>query len=72
MCQSSGFAQVGTISAFSIPTAARARHPPTMDMGRAKAQLGELEAAKEALRRAFALDEELKLEAVKDDRLSAV
>lgn len=43
-----------------------------LDLGRAKAQLGDLEAAKEALRRAFALDEELRLEAVKDDRLSAV
>jgi hypothetical protein len=41
-------------------------------LGRAKAQLGDLEAAKEALRRAFALDEELRLEAVKDDRLAAV
>lgn len=38
----------------------------------AKAQLGALDAAKEGLRRAFALDEELRLEAVKDDRLSAV
>lgn len=43
-----------------------------LDMGRAKAQLGDLDAAKEALRRAFALDEELRLEAVKDDRLAAV
>jgi predicted Zn-dependent protease len=43
-----------------------------LDLARAKAQLGELEAAKEALRRAFAFDEELRLEAVKDDRLSAV
>ncbi len=43
-----------------------------LDLGRAKAQLGDLDAAKEALRRAFALDEELKLEAVKDDRLAAV
>lgn len=31
------------------------------------AKLGELEAAKEALRRAFALDEGVRLEAVKDD-----
>jgi len=37
-----------------------------------KVQLRDLEAAKEALLRAFALDEELKLEAVRDDRLSAV
>ncbi len=43
-----------------------------LDMGRAMAQLGDLDAAKEALRRAFALDEELRLEAVKDERLSAV
>ena len=39
-----------------------------------RAQVGVrvLDSAKEALRRAFALDEELRLEAVKDDRLSAV
>ena len=43
-----------------------------LDLGRAKAQLGELEAAKEALRRAFALDKELRLEAVEDERLVAV
>lgn len=43
-----------------------------LDLARAKAQLGELEAAKEALRRAFALDEELRLEAVKDARLGAL
>lgn len=43
-----------------------------LDLARAKAQLRDLEAAKEALRRAFALDAELRLEAVKDDRLSAV
>lgn len=43
-----------------------------LDLGRAKAQLGDLDAAKVALRRAFALDDELRLEAVKDDRLSAV
>ncbi len=43
-----------------------------LDLARAKVQLGELEAAKEALRRAFSLDQELRLEAVTDDRLAAV
>jgi tetratricopeptide (TPR) repeat protein len=43
-----------------------------LDLARAKAQLGDLEAAKEALRRAFALDGELKLEAVRDERFSAL
>jgi hypothetical protein len=39
---------------------------------RVKSQLRYLDLAKEALRRAFALDEELKLETVRDDGLSAV
>ena len=43
-----------------------------LDLARAQVGIRDLEAAKEALRRAFALDEELRLEAVKDDRLSAV
>lgn len=43
-----------------------------LDLARAKAQLKDLDAAKEALRRAFALDAELRLEAVKDDRLAAL
>jgi hypothetical protein len=82
ICQSLGSVQVSTISAFSTPKAAfiaegvLAAFPALsgvwLDMGRAKAQLGDLEAAKEALRRAFALDEELRLEAEKDERLSAV
>ena len=43
-----------------------------LDLARAKLQLRDLEVAKEALLRAFALDEELRLEAEKDDLLAAV
>jgi hypothetical protein len=43
-----------------------------LDLAKGKVQLRDLEAAKEALLRAFALDEELRLEAVKDNTLSAV
>ena len=43
-----------------------------LDLARAKAQLGDFDAVKQALRRALALDAELRLEAVKDDSLAAV
>lgn len=64
--------QKAALLADGVLTAFPALSGVWLDLGRAKAQLGELEAAKEALRRAFALNEELRLDAVKDDRLGAV
>jgi len=43
-----------------------------LDLARAKTQLGELDKAKEALRRAFALDEKLRLPALSDGLLTAL
>ena len=64
--QKAVFLAEGVLAAFPVLSGV------WLDLARAKAQLGELEAAKEALRRAFALNQDLRLEAVKDDRLAAI